>query len=250
MDGSRLNRLKVKLQIGDWNEMDQKQFNDLVTNLSYLDQETIRHVIRNVPDLSEKVLNYFSQLNESTKINLEDYLDSMKSHQQILSDLFKEDIGQDTKNKIADELLEHSKWLRKEATVTRVFKMAVTAIGLGLAFVFIHGMGKSANYRPHHARVPDYKKEEGYDGGNQSPDRFNDYNAYPPTQTEDHYGGGESYQAPEDSDEEFDKKLHHVSQGKHRAPLRGAKISRDRNFEKRVLRFKAKKNKGLFEMNI
>jgi hypothetical protein len=173
MDGSRLKRLKVKLQIGDFQEMDQKQFNDLITNLSYLDQETVRHVIRNVPDLTEKVLNYFNQLNESTKIDLTDYMESMKSQQQILSDLMKEDIQTDVKHKIADELLEHSKWLRKEATLTRIFKMAISAIGLGLAFVFIQGMGNNTAYRPSHAKTVPGKEENGHpQRGEDADDRY------------------------------------------------------------------------------
>ena len=154
MDGTRLKRIKEKLEIADLKEMDQKQFNDLVTNLSYLDQETVRHVVRNVPDLSEKVLNYFNQLNDSAKVDTKDYLESMKSHHQMLSELLREDsLDNSLKNKIGDELLEHSKWLRKEATLTRVFKMAVSAIGLGLAFVFIKGMGNNTKYRHENARI-------------------------------------------------------------------------------------------------
>jgi hypothetical protein len=250
MDGSRLNRLKVKLQIGDWDEMNQKQFNDLVTNLSYLDQETIRHVIRNVPDLSEKVLNYFSQLNETAKINLEDYLDSMKAQQQILADLLKEDLGQDTKNKIADELLEHSKWLRKEASVTRIFKMAVTAIGLGLAFIFIHGMGKSANYRPHHAKISEYKKEEEYPKEDYNPTAFNQYNSNIPNQSYDDLGGGEPYRMNRDSDEEFEKKLHHVPEEQYRSPSMGAKRYGNRGREKNSVHLKASNNKAFMEIGL
>lgn len=177
MDGTRLKRLKEKLEITDLKQMDQKQFNDLITNLTYLDQETVRHVVRNVPELSEKVLNYFTQLNETTKIDTTDYLESMKSHNQILTELIKEDVDENLKNKIADELLEHSKWLRKEATITRVFKMAVTAIGLGLAFVFAKGMKNNTKYKPEHARVSLETNKEQYsnDGYINDNNSFDEY---------------------------------------------------------------------------
>lgn len=175
MDGSRINRLKVKLQIGDWEDLSQKQFNDLVTNLSFLDQETVRAVIKNIPDLSEKVLNYFTQLNDSVRLKTEDYLESLKTHNEVLMELMKTDLDPKLKNKIADELLAHSKWLRKEATATRIFKMAVAGIGMGLAFLFIRGMSNSNEYRSNHAKIhPQYKENMEYE----TPDRNNEPNDY------------------------------------------------------------------------
>lgn len=262
MDGSRLNRLKVKLQIGDFGEMDQKQFNDLITNLSYLDQETIRHVIRNVPDLSGKVLNYFSQLNDTTKISLEDYLDSMKAHQQILSELLKEDLGHDTKNRIADELLEHSKWLRKEATITRVFKMAVTAIGVGLAFVFVNGMGKNTKYSPEHASVPEYKKSEEYTGNRADETNYNDYqnnnyeNTFPYDQNNEYPYRQEPYQGPDynqaepDSDEEFERKLHRISYERKRDCLKGMKPISDQKLQRKSFHKKPKPKRKELQLGL
>lgn len=160
MDESRLGKLKVKLQIGDWENVSQKQFNDLVTNLSFLDQETVRTVIRNIPDLSSKVLAYLTSLNESVKMDTKEYLEAMKIHNELLMGLVSGEQDPKIKTRIADELLEHSRWLRKEATATRIFKMAVASIGMGLAFLFIRSMTNSNEYRPSHAKADPNRKED------------------------------------------------------------------------------------------
>lgn len=137
LDYTRVNRLKNKLHIDDWKNVDQKQFNDLVTNLSTIDKESVRLIISQIPDLTDKVLTHFREISLATSVKHKDYLDAMQKHNELLCSLMDKDIDPNIKNKIADSLLEHSKWIRQEATQTRIFRSALTAVGMGMAFCLV-----------------------------------------------------------------------------------------------------------------
>lgn len=155
MDTSRANRLKKMLELPSWKDTNQKQFNDLVTNLSSLDKETVREIIKQIPDLSSKVLNYFKEVSLATGVKHRDYLDAMQKHNELLCKWLEKEEDPQIRNKIADSLLEHSQWLRKEATQTRIFKSTITMIGMGVAFCLVK------NIMPFKLPVANMIKESG-----------------------------------------------------------------------------------------
>lgn len=160
MDGTRLKRITDKLGIDDLEKMNQKQFNGLLANFSQLDRETVRAVIERIPDLADKVGNYFSNMNNSFNlVEGKDYLEALDKQQEKLINFMDKEPDAKIKNEIARELLEHSKWLRKEAVTTRSFKMVLTVIGMGAAMIFMKGLQSDMKYMAKNAQKSDGRQD-------------------------------------------------------------------------------------------
>jgi hypothetical protein len=150
MDGSRLKRLQSKLHVDNWQNIDQKQFNDLVTNVGNLDKETVSYILKNIPNVADKILQYFADIQSTMSGKHSDYMVALKDQNELFVRLLDKEQNPATRDKIIDALIDHSKWLRQEASMLRKFKMVFSVIGVGCAFIFaklILGTTKSEDIR-------------------------------------------------------------------------------------------------------
>jgi hypothetical protein len=141
---NKVSKVQDKLNIDDWKNVNQKQFNELMKNLSSLTQSEARWIIKNIPDLSGKIQEYFKSLRDDASLHHKDYLDAVQKHNELLVKLYEKEQDPEIKNKIADSLLEHSRWLRRETSVLRTFRIALSAAGLAIVMmlgkIFKHHM--------------------------------------------------------------------------------------------------------------
>lgn len=141
MDGTRLKRICEKLGIKDIETMTQKQFDGLVANLNLLDRDTVRTVIERIPDLADKLGNYFHALQGNFQLSSgKDYLDAMRDQQQLLVAFLEREENPKTRDRIADELLNHSKWLREHSIKNDFFKKMAALIGMTAVCIFVRGL--------------------------------------------------------------------------------------------------------------
>jgi uncharacterized membrane-anchored protein YhcB (DUF1043 family) len=136
MDGSRLKRMQIKLDVQDWKNISQKQFNDLVSNLAALDKETIKYIFNKIPDVASKIGQYFKDVQDSMSTKHTEYLTALKEQSELLAKLLEKEQDPRNREKIIDALIEHSKWMQREASILRRFKVVFAVIGAGCAFLF------------------------------------------------------------------------------------------------------------------
>lgn len=162
MDGTRLRQLKSKLDLDNWQNINQSQFNDLVTNVGNLDKETVSYIFKQIPNVAEKILQYFNDVQSNMSNKHSDYMTAMKQQNELFVKLLETEQNPATRDKIVDSLIEHSKWLRQEASMLRKFKMIFSMIGVGCAFIFakliLHKHG-SVGVRTHNKGKEDIKLE-------------------------------------------------------------------------------------------
>lgn len=196
MKQDKLIEILKELGIQTIKNINQYQFNGLVENFKYLDQNTVRGIIQNIPDLSDKISSYFKEIQAGFEMTKgREFLETMKEQQQILLQLQQQQDDPEIKRMVADELLEHSKWLRSEAVTNRKFNMGMAVGCVIVASIFFLRISKNLNFNIKNAEInPRYHRNsdispydisDQYDLGNSNyPDMYNSRNPY----TDNNYG--------------------------------------------------------------
>lgn len=138
MNSNSINKLKKKFNLKKWSDIKQKQYNKILTD-SKLKKHEVRLVLEKIDinKLEDLTNNYFIELIKVMKDIDKGWEQRIQNENEMLRDLFKSTESENMKNKIFDQIIRNSEWVKKETEKDKRLKRILVGTGVLVSIGYV-----------------------------------------------------------------------------------------------------------------